>query len=205
MSILRLMTRRSFKNFYNQLSQRVDQVRDTIPLHASTQQIVDALDANPQHSAGTLAEVRAALVEQWRDFPGGVFGVDYPLRPAAEGEHDPQTWSSSCRRSNRRSMSSRRTKTDALMPPPYDVAVVGLGAMGSAAAYRLAERGLRVLGLDRFRPPHTMGSSHGGTRIIREAYFEDPRYVPLVQRAYDRWAQLEQDSGRRRCSVRPAG
>jgi sarcosine oxidase len=66
--------------------------------------------------------------------------------------------------------------------------------MGSAAAYRLAERGLRVLGLDRFRPPHKMGSSHGGTRIIREAYFEDPRYVPLVQRAYDRWAQLEQDA-----------
>jgi sarcosine oxidase len=81
------------------------------------------------------------------------------------------------------------------MPSSYDVAVIGMGAMGSAAAYRLAERGLRVLGLDRFRPPHQMGSSHGGTRIIREAYFEDPRYVPLVQRAYDRWTQLEADAG----------
>jgi glycine/D-amino acid oxidase-like deaminating enzyme len=59
------------------------------------------------------------------------------------------------------------------------VVVVGLGAMGSAAAYHLARRGQRVLGLDRFAPPHAWGSSHGQTRIIREAYFEHPAYVPL--------------------------
>jgi sarcosine oxidase len=78
----------------------------------------------------------------------------------------------------------------------YETIVVGLGAMGSSAAYRLAKSGLRVLGLDRYHPPHNFGSSHGLTRIIREAYFEDPIYVPLVQRAYELWADLEKRSGR---------
>jgi sarcosine oxidase len=77
----------------------------------------------------------------------------------------------------------------------YEVIVIGLGAMGSSAAYHLAKNGLRVLGLDRFHPPHNFGSSHGLTRIIREAYFEDPLYVPLVQRAYELWAELEKKSG----------
>src|SRR6267154_2436197 len=79
----------------------------------------------------------------------------------------------------------------------YEVIVVGLGAMGSAAAYHLATAGLRVLGLDRYHPPHNFGSSHGLTRIIREAYFEDPLYVPLIQRAYELWADLEKESGQR--------
>ena len=78
----------------------------------------------------------------------------------------------------------------------YEVIVVGLGAMGSSAVYHLAQSGLRVLGLDRYQPPHSFGSSHGLTRIIREAYFEDPLYVPLVQRAYELWADLEKQSGR---------
>lgn len=77
----------------------------------------------------------------------------------------------------------------------YDVIIVGLGAMGSAAAYHIAKSGLRVLGLDRFHPPHNFGSSHGLTRIIREAYFEHPLYVPLVQRAYELWSDLEKQSG----------
>ncbi len=68
--------------------------------------------------------------------------------------------------------------------------------MGSAAAYHLAAGGKRVLGLDRFRPPHSLGSSHGRTRIIREAYFEHTLYVPLVRRAYELWADLERKSGR---------
>jgi sarcosine oxidase len=76
----------------------------------------------------------------------------------------------------------------------YDVIVAGLGAMGSAAACHLAKRGARVLGLDRFVPPHTLGSSHGDSRIIREAYFEHPLYVPLVQRAYELWQELEQET-----------
>jgi sarcosine oxidase len=78
----------------------------------------------------------------------------------------------------------------------YDVIIIGLGAMGSAAAYHLAAKGRGVLGLDRFRPPHTLGSSHGLSRIIREAYFEHPLYVPFVQRAYKLWARLERLSGR---------
>lgn len=69
--------------------------------------------------------------------------------------------------------------------------------MGSAAAYHLAASGKRLLGLDRFAPPHDFGSSHGLTRIIREAYFEHPTYVPLVQRAYELWADLEKQSGRK--------
>src|SRR6185369_3793454 len=83
------------------------------------------------------------------------------------------------------------------MPENFDVIIVGLGAMGSATAYHLAKQGKRVLGLDRFSPPHTFGSSHGETRIIREAYFEHPLYVPLVQRAYELWADLERASGQR--------
>src|SRR5574342_245048 len=67
--------------------------------------------------------------------------------------------------------------------------------MGSAAAWYLSRRRLRVLGLDRFTPPHTFGSSHGQTRIIREAYFEHPLYVPIVQRAYENWAALEREVG----------
>ena len=74
--------------------------------------------------------------------------------------------------------------------------VVGLGAMGSATALHLARRGYRVLGFDQFTPPHAHGSSHGQTRIIRKAYWEDPRYVPLLLRAYELWRQLEVESGR---------
>ena len=77
----------------------------------------------------------------------------------------------------------------------YDVIIAGLGAMGSATAFHLARRGVRVLGLDRYAPPHTLGSSHGESRIIREAYFEHPVYVPLVQRAFELWRELEQMSG----------
>ena len=78
-----------------------------------------------------------------------------------------------------------------------DVIVVGLGAMGSAALYHLAQRGVRVVGFDRYAPPHALGSTHGLSRIIRESYYEHPRYVPLVQRAYDLWAELERRAVRR--------
>jgi sarcosine oxidase len=67
--------------------------------------------------------------------------------------------------------------------------------MGSAAAHHLARRGRRVLGLERFTPAHDRGSSHGGSRIIRQAYFEDPAYVPLVLRAYELWRELERAAG----------
>jgi sarcosine oxidase len=87
------------------------------------------------------------------------------------------------------------------MRSTYDVAVVGLGAMGSQAVCELASRGRRVIGFDRHRPPHTLGSTHGKTRIIREAYFEEPLYVPIVQRAYELWRRLEQRSGARLLTV----
>ena len=77
----------------------------------------------------------------------------------------------------------------------YDVVIAGLGAMGSATALELARRGVRVLGLDRYAPPHEFGSSYGETRIIREAYFEHPVYVPLVQRAFELWRALERETG----------
>lgn len=78
----------------------------------------------------------------------------------------------------------------------HDVIVVGLGGMGSAAVHRLAARGLRVLGLDRYPPVHDRGSSHGGSRITRQAYFEDPAYVPLLRRAGDLWDAVAEESGR---------
>jgi sarcosine oxidase len=80
------------------------------------------------------------------------------------------------------------------MPHSYDVIILGLGGMGSSAAYHAAARGRRVLGLERFGPVHTQGSSHGDSRIIRQAYHEHPNYVPLALRAYELWRRLEQDS-----------
>jgi sarcosine oxidase len=67
--------------------------------------------------------------------------------------------------------------------------------MGALSAWRLAARGARVIGFERFRPGHDRGSSHGDTRIFRTAYFESPEYVPLLQRAYGLWRQLEKESG----------
>jgi sarcosine oxidase len=77
----------------------------------------------------------------------------------------------------------------------FDVIVVGLGAMGSAAAYQLAAGGRSVLGIEQFGPAHDRGSSHGKSRIIRQAYFEDPAYVPLLDRSYELWDRLERESG----------
>jgi sarcosine oxidase len=77
----------------------------------------------------------------------------------------------------------------------FDAIVVGVGGMGSAALFELARRGRRVLGLEQFAPGHDRGSSHGQTRIIRQAYYEHPAYVPLLRRAYERWYDLEQRQG----------
>ena len=73
----------------------------------------------------------------------------------------------------------------------FDVAVIGLGAMGAHAIQQLAARGLRVIGIERFGPLHDRGSSHGDSRLIRLGYFEDPAYVPLLRRAYHNWRALE--------------
>jgi sarcosine oxidase len=95
------------------------------------------------------------------------------------------------------SCGARDLERNVKAPDTYDVVIAGLGAMGSATAAELARRGVGVLGLDRYAPPHSLGSSHGETRIIREAYFEHPQYVPMVQRAYELWRALEKSSGAR--------
>jgi sarcosine oxidase len=77
----------------------------------------------------------------------------------------------------------------------YDIIVIGVGSMGSAACYWLAKRGYKVLGLEQFEIPHEQGSHAGQSRIIRKAYFEHPDYVPLLQRAYYNWQQLEKQTG----------
>src|SRR4051812_24235058 len=108
-------------------------------------------------------------------------------------------WTAPCRatpaaRCSRRRCGRARSGRRLDDPVTFDVIVVGLGGMGSAAAAHLAARGQRVLGLERFGPAHALGSSHGGSRIIRQSYFEDPAYVPLLLRAYELWDQLETDS-----------
>jgi sarcosine oxidase len=87
------------------------------------------------------------------------------------------------------------------MPPAFDAIVLGLGGMGSATVHQLAARGKRVLGLDQFSPPHEQGSSHGKNRVIRQAYFEDPAYVPLLLRTYELWRALERDSAQQLLTI----
>src|SRR5262245_3495581 len=88
------------------------------------------------------------------------------------------------------------TVSSAMPTQAYEVIVLGVGGMGSATCFELARRGRRVLGLEQFALAHDRGSSHGQTRIIRTAYYEHPAYVPLVRRAYERWYELEQLTGK---------
>ena len=78
----------------------------------------------------------------------------------------------------------------------YDVIVIGVGAMGASTCFHLARQGAKVLGLEQFGIPHDRGSSHGQSRMIRSAYYEEPRYVPLLQEAYRLWDELSAMSGR---------
>lgn len=77
----------------------------------------------------------------------------------------------------------------------HDVIVVGLGTVGAAACKEMARRGLTVLGLDAFSPPHDRGSHHGESRSIRRAYLEGTAYVPMALRSWELWRKLERDSG----------
>ncbi len=83
------------------------------------------------------------------------------------------------------------------MALPYDVIVIGVGSMGSAACYHLARRGVRVLGLEKFDIPHGNGSSTGFSRMIRMSYHEHPDYVPLLRSAFELWHELESESGQK--------
>ncbi len=82
------------------------------------------------------------------------------------------------------------------MNSTFDAIVVGLGAMGSATAYQLARRGIKVLGIDRFTPPHAFGSSHGDTRVTRLACGEGAQYTPFARRSNEIWRELEAASGK---------
>ena len=79
----------------------------------------------------------------------------------------------------------------------YDVIVVGVGSMGSSACYQLAKRGVKVLGLEQFSIPNTLGAAGGFSRMIRLSYFEHPDYVALLRRSYELWNQIEKDSGQK--------
>lgn len=79
----------------------------------------------------------------------------------------------------------------------YDVAVIGMGSIGSSACYHLAKRGVDVLGIDQFDVPNALASHHGHSRMIRLCYYEHPDYVPLLRRAYELWREIEADCGQR--------
>jgi sarcosine oxidase len=74
----------------------------------------------------------------------------------------------------------------------YQTIVIGLGAMGSATVYQLARRGVKTLGIDRYSPPHQRGSTHGDTRIFRQAIGEGDGYTPIAQRSFEIWRELEE-------------
>ncbi|MBL7742241.1 MAG: FAD-dependent oxidoreductase, partial [Chitinophagaceae bacterium] len=76
-----------------------------------------------------------------------------------------------------------------------DIIVIGVGSMGAATCYYLAKRGYKVLGIEQFDITHELGSHAGQSRIIRKAYFEHPDYVPLLQKAYENWDELEKETG----------
>jgi len=78
----------------------------------------------------------------------------------------------------------------------FDVIVLGLGANGSSALYNLSKQNKTIMGIDRYAPPHAFGSSHGESRIIRQAYHENPMYVPFVKEAYKLWNDIEKESGK---------
>src|SRR3569832_2606939 len=82
------------------------------------------------------------------------------------------------------------------MDTSFDVIVIGLGAFGAATTYRLARSGARVLGLDRYSPPHSFGSSHGETRITRLACGEGPEYTQFARRSHQIWRELEAETGK---------
>lgn len=79
----------------------------------------------------------------------------------------------------------------------FDILVLGLGAAGSSALYHLSKTNKKIAGIDQFIPPHANGSSHGQSRITRQAYHEDPLYVPFIKKAYELWDEVEQNQHRR--------
>ena len=117
------------------------------------------------------------------------------LGSAAAGERSPPVQTRSPREFPGSAILSASSGVEGAAVTRFDTIVIGVGGMGSASVYHLAKRGQRVLGIERFDIPHSMGSSHGINRIIRLAYYEHPSYVPLLKRAYELWRDLEQQVG----------
>lgn len=82
------------------------------------------------------------------------------------------------------------------MTEKFDTIVIGLGAMGAATLYQLAKRGRKVLGIDRYDPPHSFGSTHGETRITRLACGEGSTYTQFARRSHHIWRDLERETGK---------
>ncbi len=90
---------------------------------------------------------------------------------------------------------NRQTSSSLNRQKNFDAIVLGVGSMGSATCYYLAKQGYKVLGLEQYDIPHELGSYAGQSRIIRKAYFEHPDYVPLLERSYQNWKSLEDETG----------
>src|SRR5690606_9946169 len=145
---------------------------------------VSARRSSPARCCGTSRGSR-----RWPRSPGRTPGAPEPVDPRPHGARPP----------GRAPFLSPEHEAvpGVTASSTHDVIVVGVGAHGSATVHELAARGARVLGLERWDVPTTMGSSGGVNRIIRLAYNEDPRYVPLLRRAYERWRALETRWGQR--------
>lgn len=79
--------------------------------------------------------------------------------------------------------------------PHYDVAIIGVGAVGSASLYQLSQKNLKIIAIDSFSPPHDLGSSGGESRIVRQAIGEGEHFVPLAMRSYEIWSEIEKKTG----------
>src|SRR5438445_7755163 len=108
--------------------------------------------------------------------------VEFSGTSAFPSAIEPMSFSEARVIATERAASARPTEHTRRVPRTYEVIVIGLGAHGSAAAYHLAKRGLRVLGIEQFVRGHTLGSSGGLSRITRLSYYEHPDYVPLLRR-----------------------
>ena len=158
-----------------------------------------------------LGRGRSLRADPWRlRFRRGIrYRTQIPRNPALSGgadldQSDPELSGRACARPAALLLRHGRIETSAAIVIPmscFDIAIIGLGVMGSAAAAALARRGRRVVGIERFAALHDRGSSHGATRVIRLGYFEHPSYVPLLRAAYPLWRDLEARSGERLLSV----
>ena len=118
-----------------------------------------------------------------------VCSEDSPVGDRANG--DAVVWQTD---HHTRRLSDQVSTISAMATQHADVIIVGLGAMGSATIYQLAKRGVTVIGIDRFSPPHVLGSTHGDTRITRQATGEGEEYVPIVLRSHEIWREIETET-----------